>query len=97
MSAVHVGAVPVDTVACPEWCAVPKADHLADLPNWEGRVLHWSVDHNGDGWTVRQSASTYANGVHDETDPPLVWVDVHTDGISPASARALADQLHKLT
>ena len=27
-------------VACPDWCGVSFEEHLADLNNWEGRVLH---------------------------------------------------------
>lgn len=32
------------TVVCPEWCTIPHAEHVDELPNWEGSVIHTSAE-----------------------------------------------------
>jgi hypothetical protein len=93
MTTVHVGAIPVTEVVCPRWCVVPQAEHLADLPNWEGRSLHWSADVTGGGWSVRHSRDAFANGVIEPSHPPLVFVNILAEALTPAAAVALAEAL----
>ena len=33
------------TIVCPSWCVVPYAEHLEDLPNWDGFALHRGREH----------------------------------------------------
>ena len=87
-----VGAVLVERVVCPSWCVVSQDDHLRELPNWEGRAIHWPADVTGDGWEVRQATVTFADGAPDDY-PPVVNL-VHTrDELSPAAAIAFDEAL----
>ena len=51
----------VVTVACPAWCNVTQSTHQREL-RWEGRALHWSDARTGEGWEIRHTAATDANG-----------------------------------
>ncbi|MFA6298788.1 MAG: hypothetical protein WC642_06460 [Nocardioides sp.] len=81
------GVTPV--IACPSWCAIPLEEHIRDLPNWEGMVLHWSA---ADSEGVRHSACAYPDGTLDPTDPPLVYLPASSDacGLDDAERLALA-------
>jgi hypothetical protein len=76
-------------IACPPWCTVPQEEHVADLPDWEGFVIHWSEETAG----VRLAASTYIDGTPDPEDPPLVYVHTSAEGITPDDAERLAGAL----
>ena len=32
------------TIVCPPWCSIPIGEHVSELENWEGYVIHWSSD-----------------------------------------------------
>jgi hypothetical protein len=75
------------TIVCPPWCTVPYADHVADLPNWEGYVIHYSAERGG----VRHSRAAFVDNTIDPTDPPLVFVDGNAaHGLELDGAEALA-------
>ena len=89
-TAIHVGAVPITEVTCPSWCTVTQAEHLENLPNCEGRALHWSAETRGDGWGVRIASSTFADGQLDMTDPPSVFAHGPRENTSPDEALRFA-------
>jgi hypothetical protein len=39
------------TVVCPSWCTVTEAEHVAELLDQEGHVVHHSDETAGDGWS----------------------------------------------
>ena len=73
-------------VDCPVWCSVSQSEHLREL-HWEGHTTHWSDPRTGDGWQIRHTASTNADGSPGE--PPRLYVSTH-GGLSLAGAEALA-------
>lgn len=85
----HVGAVVVTAVKCPPWCTEPQSEHLADLPAWEGRVLHLSAEQTGEGWEVQHGSYTFADGAPADGQQPSVRVTVTAEPLSVADARAL--------
>lgn len=95
MTTIYAGTVPVTEVTCPSWCIVSQAEHLADLPAWEGCALHWSAETKGDGWTVRYATCTFVDGQLDPAAPPTVHVYGQLDTISPDEALNLARALHE--
>ncbi|TYL55744.1 hypothetical protein FXB39_00605 [Nocardioides sp. BGMRC 2183] len=76
------------TITCPSWCTVPYEDHLADLPAWEGFVIHRS-DYER---RVGHSCMAYIDGTLDPTNPPLVHLVVPHE-LSLDDAEALAGEL----
>ena len=92
---VYAGAVPVTSVVCPSWCTVSQAEHLNDLPAWEGRVIHWSADASGDDWSVRHSDYTYSDGTPDPAEASEVHVEAPSEGMPPLAALRLADAVRK--
>jgi hypothetical protein len=83
MTAVSTTPVIVD---CPVWCSVSQSEHLREL-HWEGRTTHWSDARTGDGWQIRHTASTNADGTPGEA--PRLYVSAH-EGLTLAGAEALA-------
>jgi hypothetical protein len=82
-----VAVIDRPAIVCPPWCAVTYENHVADLPNLEGYVIHWS-ENNG---KVRHSRAAFVDNTVDPTEPPLIFVDYHaSDGISLEDAEALA-------
>ena len=75
------------TIVCPAWCTVSYAEHLRDLPNLEGFVIHHSGDRNG----VHHSRAAYIDNTPDPSDPPLVFVSRNTaEGMTLDAAEAHA-------
>ena len=77
----------VVTVACPAWCNVTQSTHQREL-RWEGRAVHWSDARTGEGWEIRHTAATDANG-HPTNTEPRVYVTTN-GGLTLAGAEALA-------
>jgi hypothetical protein len=73
-------------VECPPWCSVVQRQHLREL-HWDGRTTHWSDTRKGEGWEIRHTSSTTADGTPGEA--PRVYVST-TEGLSLAGAEALA-------
>ena len=86
----HVGAMPIDSVDCPTWCTISQAEHLADLPNLEGFVIHWSAKASGQDWSVRHADMTFATGQPDPSEPPTLHVEVG-DTLTAYAALRFAD------
>jgi hypothetical protein len=83
MTAMSTTPVIVD---CPVWCSVSQSEHLREL-HWEGRTTHWSDARIGEGWEIRHTASTTADGTAGEA--PRLYVSTR-EGLSLAGAEALA-------
>lgn len=82
-----MGIIPVTAVVCPAWCSVSQSTHLREL-RWEGRALHWSDARTGEGWEIRHTAASDADGHPVETEPK-VYVTTN-GGLTLAGAEALA-------
>jgi hypothetical protein len=82
-----LGATPVSSVVCPAWCSVSQSTHLREL-RWEGRALHWSDARTGEGWEIRHTSSTDAEGNVADVEPQ-VYVTT-SGGLTLAAAEALA-------
>jgi hypothetical protein len=82
-----LGAVPISAVLCPAWCSVSQSTHLREL-RWEGRALHWSDARTGDGWEIRHTSATDADGCAVDIDKQ-VYVTT-SGGLTLAGAEALA-------
>jgi hypothetical protein len=80
-------STPTTTVTCPAWCSVTQSTHLREL-RWEGRALHWSDARTGEGWEIRHTSATDADGVRIDTEPQ-VYVTTN-GGLTLAGAEALA-------
>lgn len=77
-------------IICPAWCTVGQEKHIADLPNWEGQVIHWSAEEHG----VAHSELGYPDGTPDDQEGPLVHVyGCATPELSPDEAEALAQAI----
>jgi len=74
------------TVACPAWWNVSQSEHLREL-HWEGRATHWSDARTGEGWEIRYTSATYADGTPNEL--PRLHVSSH-EGLTLSGAEALA-------
>ncbi len=75
------------TIVCPPWCNVSQSTHLREL-HWEGRAVHWSDARSGDGWEIRHTESSDADGNPSDT-APQVFVTT-SGGLTMASAEELA-------
>jgi hypothetical protein len=73
-------------VECPPWCSVSQSQHVREL-RWEGRTTHWSDTRSGEGWEIRHTAATSADG--DEVESARLYVSTH-GGLTLAGAEALA-------
>ena len=82
-----MGITPVTAVICPAWCSVSQSTHLREL-RWEGRALHWSDARTGEGWEIRHTSASDADGHKIEIEP-RVYVTTN-GGLTLAGAEALA-------
>jgi hypothetical protein len=82
-----LGTAPVAGVKCPAWCSVTQSTHLREL-RWEGRALHWSDARTGEGWEIRHTCATDADGTPLDSQTQ-VYVTTN-GGLSLAGAEALA-------
>jgi hypothetical protein len=82
-----MSATPVTAVVCPPWCNVSQSTHLREL-RWEGRAVHWSDARTGEGWEIRHTSATDAEGAV-VTDASQVYVSTH-GGLTLAAAEELA-------
>ena len=80
-------STPTTVVTCPAWCSVTQSSHQREL-RWEGRALHWSDARTGEGWEIRHTAATDAEGLPIDTEPK-VYVTTN-GGLTLAGAEALA-------
>ena len=80
-------STPTTTVICPAWCSVTQSTHEREL-RWEGRALHWSDARTGEGWEIRHTSATDADGHLTDTEPQ-VYVTTN-GGLTLAGAEALA-------
>lgn len=77
----------VTAVVCPAWCSVTQSTHLREL-RWEGRAMHWSDVRAGEGWEIRHTSATDADGNAIDVEP-RVYVST-SGGMTLAGAEALA-------
>jgi hypothetical protein len=84
---VTIMSTPTTTVICPAWCSVSQSTHEREL-RWEGRALHWSDARTGEGWEIRHTSATNADGHTIDTEPQ-VYVTTN-GGLTLAGAEALA-------
>jgi hypothetical protein len=82
-----LGTTPVAGITCPSWCSVTQSTHLREL-RWEGRALHWSDARTGEGWEIRHTAASDADGRTLDIEPK-VYVTTN-GGLTLAGAEALA-------
>ena len=86
-------------ITCPSWCKVPGSDHVEELPNTEGVVIHWSeseyVGHaEGSQQTeVRITRLTYVDGVRNHDDGPADLVYLNDTPLTTDQALELAASL----
>jgi hypothetical protein len=80
-------STPTTTFICPAWCSVTQSTHEREL-RWEGRALHWSDARTGEGWEIRHTSATDADGHTIDTEPQ-VYVTTN-GGLTLAGAEALA-------
>ncbi|WP_028657258.1 hypothetical protein [Nocardioides sp. J54] len=86
--AVPPGAQP--EIVCPSWCTDTYEEHVAELGEWEGLVIHHHANES-----VWHSLVTYPDGTPDSTEGPLIQV-VHPramDGMTVEQARELLEAL----
>lgn len=83
-------------IICPSWCIVTQAEHVADLPHLDGRVIHWSPN-GGEraGCCVSIGKTTLLDGTPDGSDHTLVFISDagYQDGTTPEQAEAFARQI----
>jgi hypothetical protein len=90
-------ALPPDvtpTIVCPDWCTIPTDEHLADLPNWEGSVIHHSATVKVDRFHVSCSRLAYPDGTpqpdpHGPADVVIIDDDALDLDVAEAFARAI--------
>jgi hypothetical protein len=73
-------------VDCPAWCSVSQSEHVREL-HWEGYTTHWSDPRTGEGWQIRHTASTNADGSSSEV--ARLYVST-SGGLTLAGAETLA-------
>lgn len=69
--------VPIQ-ITCPDWCTVSKDQHLGELEDWEGRVVHMGdvwIGHGND--YVLAGLTTWPDGTPEER--PLSKLHLHCD------------------
>src|SRR5687768_14976099 len=91
----YVGAIPVESVVCPAWCTISQEERLHGLPDWQGRVIHWSAEASGDNWSVRHADMTYSNGEPDPTNSPDLFITCTSEGVPAYAALRLAEAIRK--
>ena len=70
-------------LSAPDWCRVSKADHIAQLPQVDGSLLHYSTTHSttgeeGDIFEVFLTRLAYTDGTPDQRDgwpAEMLYVD----------------------
>lgn len=63
-------------IICPSWCVVPREEHLAELPDMDGVLVHWSSERlAGKGCNVRIASTTYVDGTPDPTEPTHLFIE----------------------
>jgi hypothetical protein len=79
-------ALPPDVtpkIVCPDWCTIGQGDHVAQLPEVDGSVLHYSETHStraeeGHTFEVFLTRSAYTDGSPDQRDgwpADMLYVD----------------------
>ena len=82
------------TIVCPPWCVIPVEEHIADLPNWEGHVIHWSSDRVlVSGLVARIASSATPAGSPDPEQGLVVHLYDTKDPLSAAEALAAGEAL----
>ena len=88
-----LGIPSVTSVVCPPWCNVTQITHAREL-RWRELVglgtqrRHWSDARAGEGWEIRHTCATDAEGRPAESEPQ-VYVTTN-GGLTLAGAEALA-------
>jgi hypothetical protein len=90
-------ALPPDvtpTIVCPDWCTIPTEEHLVELPNWEGSVIHTNAERLVAGCRVTLSRLAYADGTPEPDSisgrADMVLIDGHDMNVEDAEAFARA-------
>ena len=93
MTVIATSATP--RIVCPPWCTLGQEQHVAELPNLEGFVIHHSAEVKLNGNTsVWHAACAYVDGTLDPTDPPLITVATPAaEGMPVDDAERLAHAL----
>jgi hypothetical protein len=84
------------TFTCPLWCRMSREEHLADLGNHGGRLVHYSEDTGGRGdevWAVSLSSMTYPDGTIVDGGEVMVEVDAHSVNLTLDQARVLVQAI----
>ena len=79
------------TIVCPPWCSVTQAEHVAELAQQEGFVIHHSTP--GD---VQWSACTMPDGTPDPDDPMTLCSYSALDMTIEEAERVAAGILHAI-
>lgn len=82
-------------IVCPSWCVVDQAEHVADLANMDGRVIHSTHEVNVPGVAIYGVTwVTLADGTAEAGEiPRLVDCDRAEHFLTPTQARDLASVL----
>ena len=67
MSIIAIPPTETATIVCPGWCRICQADHISQLPQVDGSVLHYSETHSmtaeeGHIVEVFETRSAYTDG-----------------------------------
>ncbi|MDO9498101.1 MAG: hypothetical protein Q7J48_20525 [Nocardioides sp.] len=77
-------------IVCPDWCRLTQDEHLEQLRDQEGFVIHYSEQRTGNGWSVEHTRAAFPDGTYDPTDPPQVMIHGMDATLDAAEAMALA-------
>lgn len=80
--------VPLEIV-CPPWCTVTHAEHVEDLPQLEGLVIHWSDLSR----RVYYSACAFIDGTPNREEGPQVYFDPPTGNPTLDNMEAFAREI----
>ncbi len=82
--------------ACPDWCITDPQVHVADLPEWEGHVLHRGCTYSTRDRYVEVYAYARPDGTLNTSEPPRVCVESNPDaGMGVEDARLFAGSILK--
>lgn len=91
----HVGSVLVERIPCPPWCRISQEEHLRDLWDLDGEVIHHSTPQTVTGLTseveVEVTSMTFADGTPDPEEGSVVWIG--GTELAPEDAETLARTL----
>lgn len=76
-------------IVCPSWCVTTRAEHIADLDEWEGFVIHWSAEVDG----IAHSRGAFPDGRQDPLEPPQVHVYTIPEQLDHDGAKRIAARL----